>query len=393
MPLTSTFSADSLEREYQAELGPEKARLTRIVAALGIALILIYMVLDLWAIPSSLLTVWSLRAAMVVALALTFLSTRLPSFESRYPWIIAAAFAVMGAGVNGMIWIAQPGDVAIDVYQGGLVLVIMGVYTLTYVHVVLTTAIAVAITAGYAAITLLVHDYHQDAKLIVLAGNLFMFGSIIVIGITAQALRDAYSRENYLLRHSLKRDVEIKEEEKRRASWLAEHDPLTGAANRLRFEKDAAAMIDRARGADLMVQILFLDLDGFKPVNDVHGHAVGDRVLKVVAERLRQCVKPGDAVARVGGDEFVVALLTPLDDPAAGAAAAERIAGAVTRGIELRGTTLRLSASIGVAAFPADGDDLEAVMRAADAQMYVVKKRGKSGIALTPGCKPTRVAG
>jgi len=217
--------------------------------------------------------------------------------------------------------------------------------------------------------------------------------SITIIGITAQVLRDTYSRENYLLRHSLQRDVEIKEEEKRRASFLAEHDPLTGLANRLRFEKDASGMIDRARQTRGMVQILYLDLDGFKPVNDAHGHAVGDRVLKVVAERLRRNVRPRGVAARVGGDEFVVALPVGRDDRHAGAAAAEKIAAVIAEGIELRGAVLHLTVSIGVAGYPADGDDLEAVLRAADAQMYVVKNGGKSGVALTPGCQPARLTG
>jgi diguanylate cyclase (GGDEF)-like protein len=393
MSWVSKFSAGSLEREYQVELGPEKIRLTRIMAVLGITLTLAYMVLDLWAIPSALLTVWALRGAIIAGLALTFLSTNLRSFQALYPYVIIAAATVMGVGVNGMIYVAERTEVAIDAYQGGLILIIMGVYTLSYLNLYVSTAIAVALMVSYAAIAVLVHDYYRGPQLIMLVGHLFLFVSITVIGIAAQVLRDSYSRENYLLRHSLQRDVEIKEEEKRRVSYLAEHDPLTGVANRLRFDKDANALLAHARETRAMVQILFLDLDGFKPVNDAHGHAVGDRVLKVVAERLRQSVQPHDLVARVGGDEFVVALLTPREDRTLGVTAAERIAAAIAEGIELRGATLRLSVSIGVAGYPADGDDLETVLRAADAQMYVVKNRGRSGIALTPGCRPARLAG
>jgi diguanylate cyclase (GGDEF)-like protein len=176
-------------------------------------------------------------------------------------------------------------------------------------------------------------------------------------------------------------------------SYLAEHDPLTGVANRLKFDTYAHAMLERARESGLLLQILFLDLDGFKPVNDEHGHAVGDRVLKVIAERLRQNTQPDDIVARVGGDEFVVAMLLPRDHRTGGAVAAEKIASAIAEGIELRGMSLRLSASIGVACYPLDGDDLAEVIHAADAQMYLVKNRGKSGIASTPGCGPSRLAG
>ena len=389
MRWTSTFSTDSLEREYQAELLPEKIRLTRIMTGLGMMLTLGYMVLDLWAISADLLTIWSLRGMFITTLAITFLSTATSRFPAVYPYVISAAALVMGAGVCGMIWVADPGDAAVDTYQAGLVLIIMAIYTLTYAPLWLSTMLAVALTAGYVAVVVLVHGYDAPPKNALLIGNLFLFVSITVIGITAQILRDSYSRENYLLRHSLQRDVEIKEEEKRRAAYLAEHDPLTGVGNRLRFDRDANALLDRARVEGGLVHVLFLDLDGFKPVNDRHGHAAGDRVLKVLAERIRQCLRRHDVLARIGGDEFVIALPHGADEPEAGVAAARRIAAAIGEPVELRGARLRISASIGVAVYPADGDDLDAVIRAADAQMYVAKKLGKPGIAATPGCQAT----
>lgn len=389
---TSPFSADSLEREYQAELVPEKIRLTRIVTALGMMLTLAYMVLDLWAVSAGLLTIWSLRGVIITALALTFISTATRRFAVIYPYVIAVAALVMGAGICGMICIADPGDAAIDTYQAGLVLIIMAVFTLTHTPLWLSTGIAVVFTGSYAAVALQVHDYGVPPKSTLLFGNLFLFVSITVVGFTAQILRDRYARENYLLRHSLQRDVEIKEEEKRRAAYLAEHDPLTGVGNRLRFDRDAHALFDRAREQGALVHVLFLDLDGFKPINDRHGHAAGDRVLKMLAERIRQSLRRQDVLARMGGDEFVIALLHTADEPDAGAAAAERIAAAIAEPLELRGMRLRISASIGVAAYPLDGDDLDEVLRAADAQMYVAKRLGKAGIAVTHGCQAARVA-
>ncbi len=239
---------------------------------------------------------------------------------------------------------------------------------------------------------LFAHDSFHSAQVTELATQLLMFVSTTVIGTAAKIVRDTYTRENYLLRHSLKRDVQIKEEEKRHASFLAEHDPLTGLANRLAFARDVDHMLERARRSALLVQILFLDLDGFKPVNDQHGHAVGDRVLKLVADRLRGAINPDQLVARVGGDEFVVALTTSRDDVAAGALAAEQLAAAISAPIELRGRTLHLSASIGIAAYPVDGADADTVLCAADAQMYMVKKQGKGGIAATPGCLRAQLA-
>ena len=97
-----------------------------------------------------------------------------------------------------------------------------------------------------------------------LTANLFFFVSTMIIGIFAQSVRDRYSRENYLLRHSLERDIEIKEEEKARAEYLAKHDALTGLPNRMRFNTEAAKMIEIATLEGRQAAFLFIDLDGFK---------------------------------------------------------------------------------------------------------------------------------
>lgn len=391
--LKSRFRERSLEREYQAELGPEKVRLTRILAILAMILALSFAALDLWAIPSAMFKVWSIRAVISVVLALMFLSTCLRSFQRLYPWIMVFAFAVMGGGVNVMIYLADPSEVAAHAYYGGLLLIVIGAHSLTYLSLQVSFAISTALIASYSAVAVFGQGYSQGDELVVLTAHLFVFVSTTVIGLVSQTVRDSYSRENYLLRHSLRRDVEIKDEEKRRASYLAEHDPLTGIANRLRFTKVANRMLERARETGSALMLMFLDLDQLKPINDRHGHAVGDRVLKAVAERLRHCTGPNDLVARIGGDEFVVASIVENDGQSGGAITAEQLGTAVAQGIVLRETTLHLSASIGVAGYPMDGDDLDEVLRAADAQMYVVKNRGRAGIAMTPGCQPRRLAG
>ncbi|MEQ9003716.1 MAG: GGDEF domain-containing protein [Pseudomonadales bacterium] len=382
----NSFASASLEQEYQAELASEKIRLTRIVVVLAALLNLAFVVLDLWAIPSSLLEVWGLRAVIILALGCLFLSTWLPRFAAWYPVITALAFLAMGAAISAMIWIAAPTELAARVYYGGLVLVIIGLHTMTYLNTAVAAAVSLTIALMYAAIGFDERRVADGGSVIETIAHLFFFGSTIIIGIVGQSLRDGYARENYLLRHSLKRDVEIKEMEKQRASYLAEHDPLTGLANRLQLERSLGALLTRAAEADRRVAVMFLDLDDFKPVNDTHGHAVGDRVLKVLAERLQRCVLAGDLVARVGGDEFVIGMLADDAAEAAIARSAAQVAAAVGEGIELRGTTLHLTASIGVAAFPDDGADIDTLLRAADQEMYRVKNAGKGGTSLTRAC-------
>jgi len=372
-----TFTSPDLEREYQAQLVTEKIRLTRMVAVLGGALDLCFVALDLWAIPSALAQVWTLRAIIMAILLLAFASTWHPQFSHLYAGVMATTLLIMAAGMCGMILLARPEEAAINEYFGGLLLVVIGLHTMTYLHLWLSLGMSLLMLASYAGIVTLVHGHTSGDPGVVLVSNLFVGASAVVICMVAQASRDRYARENYLLRQSLQRDVELKEEESRRASYLAEHDPLTGLANRLRFEREGQAMIDAAAASGDHVAVMFIDLDEFKPVNDQHGHAVGDRVLRLIAERLRNRLRSDDLCARFGGDEFMVAMRVAGADHRAVSATAERLARAIELDIEVRGAAIRVSASIGVAGFPMDGGDLEALMRRADARMYEVKHRGR----------------
>jgi diguanylate cyclase (GGDEF)-like protein len=153
----------------------------------------------------------------------------------------------------------------------------------------------------------------------------------------------------------------------------AMHDQLTGLANRLQFTQQLRAAIDRARQELHPVTLLYLDLDGFKPVNDEFGHDVGDELLVAVAKRLAACTRADDTVARLGGDEFAV-----LIDSQTSAGDAEevsgRLAAALRRPFMIDGHQLRIGASIGRAVFPIDAEDPDGLLRCADAAMFVVKR-------------------
>lgn len=163
---------------------------------------------------------------------------------------------------------------------------------------------------------------------------------------------------------------------------LATHDPLTGLGNRsMMIERLEHAATSRAEQRALMA-LVFIDLDGFKAINDVHSHAAGDAVLHEVAQRIRSVVRPHDTVVRWGGDEFLV-LLENLDDEAAGRGVAERITRAVAAPVPFAGRELGVTASVGLA-FGAGGRqmDPDALVRRADAAMYQVKKDGRNGCAV-----------
>ena len=160
-------------------------------------------------------------------------------------------------------------------------------------------------------------------------------------------------------------------------AYDALHDQLTGLPNRaLLYERLTAALV-RAREHDLTVAVLFIDVDGFKHVNDTMGHWAGDALLKAVADRLRSNTRQVDCVARMGGDEFI-AVLGDID----GAGPAEEIArhlGLVTaQPIRWRDAEIGVTCSIGIAVFPADGADAETLIRNADAAMYQAKRDGRA---------------
>ncbi len=156
----------------------------------------------------------------------------------------------------------------------------------------------------------------------------------------------------------------------------AHHDPLTGLPNRRFFENHLAVATARPRDGALVV--MALDLDGFKPINDQHGHATGDIMLKQTAQRLAACLRGNDVVARLGGDEFTVLIQAGPDAGHTGLDMAERLIEAVNQPVLVGGQPLRVGCSIGLAHWPADAPDIRTVAELADAALYVAKRAGKN---------------
>jgi|SRR6185437_4051979 len=155
----------------------------------------------------------------------------------------------------------------------------------------------------------------------------------------------------------------------------ANHDSLTGLVNRHRLRVELQAAIDRASDEGGGLALLYIDLDGFKRVNDRGGHAVGDCLLRELAGRMQRAVRQNDLVARVGGDEFVV-LLPDCRDARAAREVADSLYARLVAPYRLPEGLFQLDASIGVATFPADGADAETLLAHADGVMYAAKRGG-----------------
>ncbi|WFE69987.1 sensor domain-containing diguanylate cyclase [Halomonas sp. M1] len=194
-------------------------------------------------------------------------------------------------------------------------------------------------------------------------------------GSTVHILWSARWYEDEEVRIGVARDVTALVQAEDELRFLAHHDPLTKLINRSLFYDRLVSGLSTARRHQNSLAVLFLDVNDFKTINDTYGHAIGDGVLCTVAQRLESCLRETDTVARMGGDEFTV-LLTDIPSMEAVTHKIEQILTVLAEplGAEFGGISMP-SCSIGVACYPADGDDADTLLRHSDSAMYTAKKR------------------
>jgi diguanylate cyclase (GGDEF)-like protein/PAS domain S-box-containing protein len=208
-------------------------------------------------------------------------------------------------------------------------------------------------------------------------------GTHVDVSLTVSPIRDHAGR--VIGASTIARDISVRLRYQQQLQFLAEHDALTGARNRRRFERDVSDQLGRARRYGEQAALLVIDVDGFKEINDRFGHRAGDRALKVIAAALKRRLRETDVVARLGGDEFAV--LLPYADATQGAAVARDIRELIRDCSEEVGEDpgLRLSVSVGLVQIDRDTADDEAVLAEADQAMYADKRRSMTRPAVAPG--------
>jgi diguanylate cyclase (GGDEF)-like protein/PAS domain S-box-containing protein len=177
----------------------------------------------------------------------------------------------------------------------------------------------------------------------------------------------------------MSRDITERKRAEAELSRQALHDALTGLPNRRYLEKRLASIIEQARSRHQNVGVVYLDLDGFKLVNDTLGHAVGDQLLKKVALRLQESLRGSDMLFRMGGDEFTLVLNDVSDQPTV-ALIAHKVLANLHECFTIEPHDLSITASLGISMFPCDGDDESQLLCSADAAMYESKRQGKNRI-------------
>ncbi len=193
----------------------------------------------------------------------------------------------------------------------------------------------------------------------------------------AEALLEQKSLELFLEAQERQQALDALRDSQQELAWQAAHDALTGVHNRKALMERLDDILASARRHGFPVWVAFVDLDRFKYVNDRYGHAVGDRLLKTITTRLRDVLRREDVVGRYGGDEFILVLQGDAKHELS-TQAIERIMAAVCEPVQLDGYALTITCSLGIAAFPADGDQPAMLIERADAAMYRAKESGRN---------------
>lgn len=378
-PAAAESFPSALESSYQQDIVPAKFRSFSQACMLCMLLYCCFGVLDIWALPTALGFAWSVRTVVVLATLACLLRAWSDRawFVRHYGTLTIGLYGLWGAGVEAVIAVSMPGEASWTHYYAGITLVTMALYTWTYVTPLAACILGGALTAVYIAIATCVQGLHEQHESSVLTAIVFFLVSTNLIGILSMLARENFSRQAFLLKNMLRKDLENAGYEQRQSRHESEHDHLTGLANRLRFERRALELFADARVTGNGVGLLLIDLDGFKPINDTHGHAAGDAVLAEVARKLVGLIRPEDLAARLGGDEFVIVIPLAANNTERLHSLRLAVSMRVSQLLRWEGKPLRVSASVGAACFPEDGETLAQVMAEADRAMYFDKRRAR----------------
>jgi diguanylate cyclase (GGDEF)-like protein len=350
-----------LETQFERDTGPERCRTFVRYSIISLVLYTLFLFDYFAVLPDVALLVASVQLGVFTPAAIAcifYMRSNPPPF-----WREAApsAWALVSL-VSAVIIYQGSGEPAAVFFRYCPIL------TALYVNVVLSVRFRFAAFTSAAVVVinaadLWAFDYAGfDLKLLISSSILWA----CAMSLLANYRLEKEQRRSYLLR-------EREQSQERRIRHLAHHDSLTGLANRVLLQERMDSALALAEQGICPVAVLCLDLDRFKAINDTLGHHAGDLLLRQVAGRLKQTTRAVDAVARIGGDEFVI-LQVGVCDPATISALALRVIETISDPFDLDGHLASVSTSVGIAVYPQDGCKATELMRAADAALYRAKK-------------------
>lgn len=362
-------NSETQEDLYQSHIEAERISASRTLCILGSLLYLVFAIVDIYSLSASLTEVLMIRGAVVALMLSAVGFSYLKSFPKYYDFTISLIYLSATAGIEAMIYLSVPTDHAANVYFVGLILVLMTIFSWSYFKAITSVIVITSILGSYAYIGV-IKDMPTSAILV----NLFFLISATSIGYLSQVIRDGYLRENFNLQQSLKEAVKEKTLEAKDNAYLANHDALTLLPNRRYITELLEESLHIAKEKNRVLAVLFLDLNGFKQINDVYGHAVGDEVLIIVAKRLELAIRKGDNISRLGGDEYVVGLMMDKENLSEIKKMAMKLTTIIAEPMNIDGIQVKVGVSIGIAAYPIHGDKISVLMDIADKKMYKVKQ-------------------
>jgi diguanylate cyclase (GGDEF)-like protein len=369
-PATLEFGVRQLELEYHHYSFRSLTRQARVALILGLSLWLFYGLLDYLFVPSSHVdAVWNIRTIVICAVILVFVATFHSIFEHFNQQILTAVALVNAAGLLVKMWLLP--EIAISHYFPGLILIIFWSHNFSGMRFIFASFTSMAIFIAF-NLLFIVFDPIPIAELV--STNFYILASI-ALAACASYLSERQNRILFL--HERELDNERKHQLSR-----ALHDSLTGLPNRELLDDRLEQAISQASRDERPCAGLFIDLDGFKSINDTYGHDVGDLFLKEVATRFKNIMREADTLSRIGGDEFFV-LARDIQTTDAAKILADKLLNQLQAPFKLDDEIIvpSITASIGICIFPYKHCTPVDVVRRADQAMYEIKRGIKAGVA------------
>ena len=374
--LTLRFASPTLEKQFAAWINRSRSLRMRLAMLLVSALYGILALLDAYFSPADVVE----RARgfhLLVMIPMLLLSVLMGSVRATEKYFVPAAAVTTGvAAVCNLFLVHLLGLQSF--YVPELYFMILWVFAVAGFRLWPATALAAAIV-GAAVLNALTIPGAAAHELYNYFFWLFVSFSLAYLG---GHLLEYYSKVYFYNARQLRNEIEERKVAQEQLRHTAFHDPLTGLPNRMLLSDRLANAILRAERAGEKVGWIYVDLDRFKQLNDTFGHAAGDKLLTMVARRLRACVRASDTVGRLGGDEFTILL-----DGIVGTEDAMRVAEKIRASLEVpydlgAAPSFSSSASIGVAIFPDHGRDETVLSKRADAAMYRSKRKGRNAVTM-----------
>lgn len=369
-PLTLSFRDPALEAAYRQDQLPRVKLQARFALIIGIPLYLLVGVLDPWFFSDARLAAWWIRIGAMSFPLLLLAYT----FHPRFGRLGQAGVNVVGfaPGLGGVALLSLMTIEAMAQYYVAFVIVMFWTYLfigIRFVHALVLNGICMAVFyVVFAGI--------REMPAPLLASSAFFLAATTLVGAGAAYLLELQQRVLFLRNRQLER-----EREGHRMRSL--HDSLTGLPNRDLLLDRLEQAIAAARRSRRKCAGMYMDLDGFKPINDRYGHEAGDEVLKALAVRLAGLLREADTLARLGGDEFYV-LAHDIESVEGAELIARRLLAGVAEPILLSsGAEVRLGVSIGICLFPYPDCTAHDIIHRGDHSMYAVKRSGKNGFAFS----------